>query len=233
MSIRSRKDPISSSEAELKRYINDRHDDLKLYAQYFANSPKALQTKVIDVDSAGFTLQYADLNQEGEMVLKDVRIPFDVAVRSEIEVKEKFAALAKEARTALSLAPSKKYLAPGRIPTFEFEPPAKMVTTFLALWFVLLAGAFLPLPHVLEFYRYGMGGNVLFEQLLKGVLALHGVEALVVFGFGIFGSFPIVDLVAAVFYTLFFGVACLGPTIKIATKRNLALARERNEITIG
>ncbi|TPX66149.1 hypothetical protein SpCBS45565_g04640 [Spizellomyces sp. 'palustris'] len=237
MSLRNRKnqgkDPIAPFEEELLTYVNARHEDLVVCAQYFANSKNALQTKVSDIDSAGFTLKYVDKNMEGELAQKEVRVPFDRPVATKEAVKDKFLTLAKEARAGLGLVIDKKYVAPGSTPRLDFSPPAQILTGAAALWTVALGGAFAPLPPVAEFYRSELGGKQIFENVIMGVLALHGLEGLVVLGFGVYGRFPFIDLVKSVVFTILFGMACVGPIIKTAVKRKLFLDGQKESIKIG
>ncbi|TPX62938.1 hypothetical protein PhCBS80983_g00209 [Powellomyces hirtus] len=232
MSMRNRKgpfrDPIAEHESSLLEFVNARDEDLINYAKYFAHSKMALKTKVTEIDSAGFTLQYVDKNAEGGLAQKDVRVQFDAPATTVHDVKKKLANLAKEAKTSLSLDSKmdKSYRAPGsdRLPQIEPVMGTAAVTGFLVLWATLIVGVLVPtLPPQFEELREHLGGRVMFERVAFGILLVHAIECVVVVAAAIYGSFELGDTIASLIRTLLFGLGSLGPVVKAAVNRRTAI----------
>ncbi|KAJ3158994.1 hypothetical protein HDU86_002163 [Geranomyces michiganensis] len=228
MSLRNRKtggrDPIADHETELLEYINARDDDLVNYAKYFAHSKMALRSKVIEIDSDGFTLQYADRTSDNSIAVKEIRVPFDQRTETREGVLRKLASLAKEAKSSLDLDKkvSKAYVAPtvDNLPRMENTLSTTHIAMTCGFWLVGLLGAFAPtLPEPFESYREETGGQVTFERIIRGVLAVHGVECALVIAAAIYGSFSFVDTVWSIINTLIFGIGTLGAVVKTATTR--------------
>ncbi|KAI8588457.1 hypothetical protein BDZ88DRAFT_421582 [Geranomyces variabilis] len=228
MSLRNRKtggrDPIADHEAELLEYINARDDDLVNYAKYFAHSKMALRSKVVEIDSDGFTLQYADRTSDNSIAMKEIRVPFDERTETKAGVLKKLASLAKEARSSLDLDKkvSKAYVAPtlDNLPRVENTLSTTHIAMTCGLWIVGLLGAFAPtLPEPLQTYREENGGQVTFERIIMGVLAVHTAECALVIAASIYGSFPFIDVLKSLFNTMVFGIGTLGLVVKTATSR--------------
>lgn len=94
--------------------------------------------------------------------------------------------------------------------------------------------AFAPtLPSPMHENRDSFGGRPIFERVIAGIFALHGIEALVVLGYGLYGASPIIDLAKSVLYTIIFGMVTVKTAIKVGVKRKYVLEAEKQDIKIA
>ncbi|KAJ3296680.1 hypothetical protein HK104_001359 [Borealophlyctis nickersoniae] len=230
MSVRNRKqtrqsDPVAPYEKELLEWLNNDPESLLVMCRYFANAKMALHPRAIDVDSAGFTLQYIDKNLEGELVRKDVRVQFDEPAGTLEEAKRRIRAMMDEARKGFNLVVDKTYVPPGREPPRVFIPPEMAVCVVAAgLWSIFAAFAFQDrLPVRMEIWRIQMGGPEIFFNIVVGALVIHAVECLVALGVCVWARIPVGATIMWLLTILPLGLASLKPLVKTAvSRRNLA-----------
>ncbi|KAJ3003628.1 hypothetical protein HKX48_001667 [Thoreauomyces humboldtii] len=232
-------DPIVAHEPELLSYLNSRPDDLDLFALYFAQSPKALQIQVSDIDSTGFTLQYVErTGLEGNFTRKEVRVVYDRAT-TVADVKKRIDALKREAKVATELVVDRSYVAPGSDGTLKMKnvmsPMSDPLKVILVLgWIILILAVYGPdLPTLLdvdlEAVKDHMGGRPLFLKFLVALAAIHAVECVLVLVLAVYGALPLDDVVVALVYVALFGVHATGPFVKMVFKRKAYLDGKKAE----